>query len=84
MPPETLLSGKTLVCARSMGRGIVRITHAPAPDPQAGGAPACPADRPWLSHVLAIASPTDFIAVVRIGSEPGNFSNAKRGIFVTT
>ena len=33
---------------------------------------------------IAMASPTDFIAVVRIGSAPGNFSKAKRGIFVTT
>ena len=33
---------------------------------------------------MAIASPTDFIAVVRIGSAPGNFSKANRGIFVTT
>src|SRR5262245_52516280 len=33
---------------------------------------------------IAIASPTDFIEVVRIGSAPGNFSNAKRGILVTT
>jgi len=33
---------------------------------------------------IDIASPTDFIAVVRIGSAPLNFSNVKRGIFVTT
>ncbi len=32
---------------------------------------------------MAIASPTDFIDVVRIGSAPGNFSKAKRGILVT-
>ena len=32
----------------------------------------------------AIASPTDFICVVRMGSDPGNFSNAKRGILVMT
>jgi len=31
-----------------------------------------------------MASPTDFIEVVRFGSAPGNFSKAKRGIFVTT
>mmetsp|Transcript_10712 Transcript_10712/g.39665 ORF Transcript_10712/g.39665 Transcript_10712/m.39665 type:complete len:224 (-) Transcript_10712:1412-2083(-) len=37
-------------------------------------------------HVLpmAIASPTDFICVVKMGSEPGNFSNVKRGILVMT
>ena len=32
----------------------------------------------------AIASPTDFICVVRMGSDPGNFSKAKRGILVMT
>ncbi len=33
---------------------------------------------------MAMASPTDFIAVVSVGSAPGNFSKAKRGILVTT
>ena len=33
---------------------------------------------------IAIASPTDFIDVVRSGSVPGNFSNVKRGTLVTT
>ena len=33
---------------------------------------------------MAMASPTDFICVVSTGSAPGNFSKAKRGIFVTT
>jgi hypothetical protein len=33
---------------------------------------------------MAMTSPTDFMEVVRIGSAPGNFSNAKRGILVTT
>ena len=33
---------------------------------------------------IAIASPTDFIEVVSVWSAPGNFSNAKRGILVTT
>jgi len=33
---------------------------------------------------MAMTSPTDFIWVVRVGSAPGNFSNAKRGILVTT
>ena len=33
---------------------------------------------------IAIASPTDFMWVVRLPSAPGNFSKAKRGIFVTT
>ena len=33
---------------------------------------------------IAIASPTDFIWVPKRGSERGNFSKVKRGIFVTT
>ena len=33
---------------------------------------------------IAIASPTDFIEVVRMGSVPGNFSKVKRGILTTT
>ena len=33
---------------------------------------------------MAIASPTDFICVVRVSSESGNFSNVHRGIFTTT
>ena len=33
---------------------------------------------------IAMASPTDFIDVVSSASVPGNFSNVKRGIFVTT
>jgi hypothetical protein len=33
---------------------------------------------------IAIASPTDFMWVVSSPSAPGNFSNANRGIFVTT
>jgi hypothetical protein len=38
----------------------------------------------WKVRPIAIASPTDFIEVVSVGSAPGNFSNAKRGILVTT
>ena len=33
---------------------------------------------------IDIASPTDFMCVVSVPSAPGNFSNAKRGILVTT
>ena len=33
---------------------------------------------------MAITSPTDFMAVVRLLEAPGNFSKAKRGILVTT
>ena len=38
----------------------------------------------WKVRPIAITSPTDFMAVVSTGEAPGNFSNAKRGIFVTT
>ncbi|ONI48413.1 hypothetical protein STIB_74390 [Streptomyces sp. IB2014 011-1] len=42
----------------------------------------------WRASVkfrpIAIASPTDFIVVVRVESAEGNFSNAKRGAFTTT
>ncbi|OPZ26426.1 MAG: hypothetical protein BWZ02_02031 [Lentisphaerae bacterium ADurb.BinA184] len=33
---------------------------------------------------MLMVSPTDFICVARVLSAPGNFSNAKRGILVTT
>ena len=33
---------------------------------------------------IAIASPTDFMCVVSVGSAAGNFSNANRGTFTTT
>ncbi len=38
----------------------------------------------WKVRPMAMTSPTDFIAVVSDGSEPGYFSKAKRGILVTT
>jgi hypothetical protein len=38
----------------------------------------------WKVRPMAMTSPTDFMAVVRLSCEPGNFSNAKRGILVTT
>ena len=38
----------------------------------------------WKLRPMAMTSPTDFIAVVSSGLEPGNFSKAKRGILVTT
>ena len=36
-------------------------------------------DRP-----MAMASPTDFMVVVSVGSAPRNFSKAKRGTLTTT
>ncbi len=38
----------------------------------------------WKVRPIAMTSPTDFIEVVSVHSAPGNFSNAKRGILVTT
>ena len=38
----------------------------------------------WKVRPIDMASPTDFICVVRVASAAGNFSNAKRGILVTT
>ena len=58
----------------------------PAPNPRA---PTSRERRAFWSDSLkvrpiAIASPTDFIAEVRVGSASGNFSKVKRGILVTT
>ena len=38
----------------------------------------------WNVRPIDIASPTDFIWVLSSASVPGNFSNVKRGILVTT
>ena len=54
--------------------------------------PSLPVSRPrsafwkdsWNVRPIAITSPTAFIWVVRRSSACGNFSKAKRGIFVTT
>jgi len=54
--------------------------------------PSSPVSRPrsafcsdsWKVRPIAITSPTDFICVVRRSFADGNFSKAKRGIFVTT
>jgi len=37
-----------------------------------------------VGEVMAMASPTDFMAEVSVVSAPGNFSKVKRGILVTT
>ena len=54
--------------------------------------PSTPTSRPrsafwndsWKVRPMAMTSPTLFICVVRWLSAAGNFSNAKRGILVTT
>ena len=42
----------------------------------------------WIDSLkflpIDIASPTDFMEDDKVGSEPGNFSNANLGILVTT
>ncbi len=53
--------------------------------------PACPVSRDRSAFCsaslkvrpMAMASPTDFIWVVRLGSASGNFSKVKRGTFTT-
>ncbi len=57
-----------------------------------GVRPSMPVSRPRSAFCsdscsvrpIAITSPTDFICVVSRSFAPGNFSNVKRGIFVTT
>ncbi len=64
----------------------------PRPGISISSRPVRPVSRPrsafcsdsWKVRPIAITSPTDFMAVVSVGSAPGNFSKAKRGIFVTT
>ncbi len=71
----------------SRSSALSRSTHTWV---QSNGACACSSDRSAFCRAsvklrpMAIASPTDFMCVVRVGSAPGNFSNAKRGTFTTT
>ena len=57
---------------------------------KASSEPFCSRERSafWSASVklrpMAMASPTDFMVVVSVGSAAGNFSNAKRGTFTTT
>ena len=46
--------------------------------------PIAIADYAGQTARLGLATFLGFIAVVSVGSAPGNFSKAKRGIFVTT
>ena len=74
-------------CASTRGRFIVSSGSV-----SCGSRPSEPVSRPrsafcsdsWNVRPIAITSPTDFICVVRRRSAPGNFSNVKRGILVTT
>ena len=77
------------------GEGRARRATMPSSDASSnatGSRPASPVSmerRAFCSdsgkvRPIAIASPTDFIDVVRSGSASGNFSNVKRGTLVTT
>ena len=60
-------------------RDLVEAVEARSPASAAPSAAISAKVRP-----IAMASPTDFMAVLSSGSAPGNFSKAKRGILVTT
>ena len=72
-------------------RSVARSASSPRSRP-VGSRPTLPVSSPrnafcsdsWNVRPIAITSPTDFICVVRRASAGGNFSNAKRGILVTT
>ena len=58
------------------------------PSTQPGRSISSPRSPFWNASLnvrpIAMASPTDFIWVVSVGSAVGNFSKAKRGILTTT
>ena len=73
----------------SSGELLVRRSSASVRPVTHPGRPISSARSPFWNASLnvrpiAIASPTDFICVVRRKSALGNFSNANRGIFTTT
>ena len=77
-----------------LGRATAFSSSASVNRPSNSARPASPA-RPISSdrnafcsaclnvRPMAIVSPTDFICVVSVSSDPWNFSNAKRGAFTT-
>ncbi len=90
-PGRSSAAGRASACR---SRRAATLASSPLPKPldldlvEAGEAGLQPAQRLLQASAkvrpIAITSPTDFIEVVRIGSAPGNFSKAKRGILVTT
>jgi hypothetical protein len=66
------------------------VSRLPGGSRQLSGAPGCSSERSAFCSAsakqrpIAIASPTDFMCVVRTGSAPGNFSNANLGTLTTT
>ena len=75
----------------SAPRNTLRSSPLPRPSISISSRPESPVSRERKAFCsdsaklrpIAIDSPTDFIAVVSVGSAPGNFSKAKRGILVT-
>jgi hypothetical protein len=67
-----------------------RVWTSPGSPSQWNAEPRCSVDRSAFCSAsvkqrpIAIASPTDFIVVVRVGSAAGNFSKANRGTLTTT
>ncbi len=85
-------------CSRRSGVGVpmaalmaLRSSPWPKPSISISSRPSSPVSSErsafcrlsWKVRPMAMLSPTDFIEVVSVGSEPGNFSKAKRGILVT-
>jgi len=86
-------------CRIRFGVGVPRAARIaflssprPSPSISISSRPVSPVSSPrsafcrlsWKVRPIAITSPTDFIDVVSVCEAPGNFSNAKRGILVTT
>ena len=88
MASMTTLSRPSCGCrAASSSASLSSSTHSLA---QSNSAPGRSSERSafWSASVklrpMAMASPTDFMCVVSVGSAAGNFSNAKRGTLTTT
>ncbi len=77
---------------RGCDRAARNASRPPSPGGSTGSRPDNPVSierKPFCSasakeRPIAIASPTDFIAVESRAGVPGNFSKVKRGIFTTT
>ena len=86
------LSRRSGVGMPSAARMTFLSSPAPRPSMAMSSRPVRPVSRPRSAFCrlsskvrpMAMTSPTDFIEVVSVGSAPGNFSKAKRGILVTT
>ncbi len=80
------------VASRAMISSSVGCFGVPHRSPRSHPSPKRPVSSPRSAFCsdslnvrpIAIVSPTDFICVVSVASASGNFSNAQRGILVTT